>query len=212
MPSFRAVLAELGYPAREITEPNDRVVDTLVAHGTPHSIAEKVHAHLAAGADHVTLLPSRPHRGRWPTAARRYICQRIRGVCPDRRGDHTSAGCRTTPKLLSGKDFRAHARSTGVGVSVAGWDCPEAGAVSIDRGTPEHRVRLLAVSHWIEHRTGWSIRKFVHPTAATAPSRSAQATELFLYQGLDSKRPIRLPLGPRSTKILSHPAAVRASR
>ncbi|WP_051183347.1 hypothetical protein [Nocardia vinacea] len=55
-PSFQAVLAELGYTAEEIAEPNDRVVDALVAHGTPDSIAEKVHAHLAAGADHVTLL------------------------------------------------------------------------------------------------------------------------------------------------------------
>ena len=24
-----------------------------------------------------------------------------------------------------------------------------------------HRVRRLAVSHWIEHQTGWSIKKFV---------------------------------------------------
>ena len=36
----------------------------------------------------------------------------------------------------------------------------------VHRGPPEHRVRrspfaALAVSHWIEHHTGWSIKKFV---------------------------------------------------
>jgi probable F420-dependent oxidoreductase len=55
--SFRTTLAELGYPADEIAEMNDRVVDALVAHGGPDTIAAKVRAHLAVGADHVTLLP-----------------------------------------------------------------------------------------------------------------------------------------------------------
>jgi alkanesulfonate monooxygenase SsuD/methylene tetrahydromethanopterin reductase-like flavin-dependent oxidoreductase (luciferase family) len=32
------------------------VVDGLVAHGGPDTVAAKVRAHLAAGADHVTLL------------------------------------------------------------------------------------------------------------------------------------------------------------
>ncbi|HEY2673606.1 MAG TPA: TIGR03620 family F420-dependent LLM class oxidoreductase [Rugosimonospora sp.] len=54
--SFRTTLAELGYPAEEIAERNDRVVDGLVAHGGPDTVAAKVRAHLAAGADHVTLL------------------------------------------------------------------------------------------------------------------------------------------------------------
>jgi len=54
--SFRATLAELGYPAEETAEVSDRVVDALVAHGEPDTIAAKVRAHLAAGADHVTLL------------------------------------------------------------------------------------------------------------------------------------------------------------
>jgi probable F420-dependent oxidoreductase len=52
--SFRTTLAELGYPVEET--PSDRVVDALVAHAGPDAIAEKVRAHLAAGADHVTLL------------------------------------------------------------------------------------------------------------------------------------------------------------
>jgi probable F420-dependent oxidoreductase len=54
--SFRTNLAELGYPAEETAELNERVVDALVAHGGPDTIAAKVRAHLAAGADHVTLL------------------------------------------------------------------------------------------------------------------------------------------------------------
>ncbi|GDY49914.1 hypothetical protein SVIO_005370 [Streptomyces violaceusniger] len=54
--TFRAGLAELGYPAKESIQASDRVVDALVAHGGPDTIAAKVHAHLAAGADHVTLL------------------------------------------------------------------------------------------------------------------------------------------------------------
>ncbi|OXM64148.1 TIGR03620 family F420-dependent LLM class oxidoreductase [Amycolatopsis vastitatis] len=49
---FRDGLAELGYPAGD----SDEVVDALVAHGGPDTIAAKVRAHLAAGADHVTLL------------------------------------------------------------------------------------------------------------------------------------------------------------
>jgi probable F420-dependent oxidoreductase len=49
-PSFRKTLAELGYPT------DDTATDALVAHGGPDTIAEKIHAHLSAGADHVTLL------------------------------------------------------------------------------------------------------------------------------------------------------------
>lgn len=55
-PSFRATLIELGHPVEEITEPSDRLVDALVAHGGPDAIADQVRAHRAAGADHVTLL------------------------------------------------------------------------------------------------------------------------------------------------------------
>jgi len=50
--AFRAGLARFGYGDAE----SDRVVDALVAHGGPDTIAAKVRAHLAAGADHVTLL------------------------------------------------------------------------------------------------------------------------------------------------------------
>jgi probable F420-dependent oxidoreductase len=54
--SFVATLVELGYSTEEVAELTDRVVDALVAHGGPDTIAAKVHEHLAAGADHVTLL------------------------------------------------------------------------------------------------------------------------------------------------------------
>ncbi|MQY23933.1 TIGR03620 family F420-dependent LLM class oxidoreductase [Nocardia macrotermitis] len=55
-PPFRTTIAEFGYETTEDATPDDHVVDALVAHGTPDSIAGKIREHLAAGADHVTLL------------------------------------------------------------------------------------------------------------------------------------------------------------
>ncbi|WP_231980205.1 LLM class flavin-dependent oxidoreductase [Mycobacterium sp. E2497] len=57
VPSYAARLAELGYSARDIDEVSDRLVNALVTHGDPARIAAKAQEHLAAGADHVTLLP-----------------------------------------------------------------------------------------------------------------------------------------------------------
>jgi probable F420-dependent oxidoreductase len=51
-----ALLAELGYAADDIEAVSDSLVDAMVAHGDPDSVAAKVREHLAAGADHVTLL------------------------------------------------------------------------------------------------------------------------------------------------------------
>ena len=51
-----AALTRLGYSEREISEVSDRLVDAIVAHGDPADIAAKVREHLAAGADHVTLM------------------------------------------------------------------------------------------------------------------------------------------------------------
>ena len=51
-----ALLAELGYAAGDTESVSDSLVDAMVAHGDPDSVAETVRAHLAAGADHVTLL------------------------------------------------------------------------------------------------------------------------------------------------------------
>jgi probable F420-dependent oxidoreductase len=57
LPSFVAILTRLGYPDQEIAEVSERLVDSIVAHGSPAAIAAKVREHLAAGADHVTLMP-----------------------------------------------------------------------------------------------------------------------------------------------------------
>ena len=51
-----ALLADLGYAPDDIEAVSDSLVDAMVAHGDPDSVAAKVREHLAAGADHVTLL------------------------------------------------------------------------------------------------------------------------------------------------------------
>jgi probable F420-dependent oxidoreductase len=56
-PSFSATLLRLGYSEQDLAEVSDRLVDAVMAHGDPAAIAVKVREHLAAGADHVTLLP-----------------------------------------------------------------------------------------------------------------------------------------------------------
>ena len=53
-----ATLTGLGYTDKQIAEVNDDLVDALVAHGDPDSIATLATAHREAGADHVMLLPS----------------------------------------------------------------------------------------------------------------------------------------------------------
>ena len=68
----------------------------------------------------------------------------------------------------------------------------------------------LAISHWIEHQTGWSIKKFVQPHAATAPCRSAPATTPSPQQTRyppNSTKP-----SPRSTHPAVHPATSAAAR
>jgi probable F420-dependent oxidoreductase len=58
-PSYSAGVARLGFSDQEIVDVSDRLVDAVVAHGNPAAIGAKVREHLAAGADHVTLmLPS----------------------------------------------------------------------------------------------------------------------------------------------------------
>ena len=56
--TYAATLAGLGYTGQEITEVADRLVDAVVAHGEAAAIAAKVAEHLAAGADHVMLMPA----------------------------------------------------------------------------------------------------------------------------------------------------------
>lgn len=56
-PWYAATLARLGYTDQQITAVSDDLVNAIVAHGDPDSIAAAAGAHLAAGADHVILMP-----------------------------------------------------------------------------------------------------------------------------------------------------------
>ena len=56
--TYAATMARLGYAEQEISEVSERLVDDIVAHGPAAAIAAKVAEHLAAGADHVLLLPA----------------------------------------------------------------------------------------------------------------------------------------------------------
>jgi probable F420-dependent oxidoreductase len=54
---YAATIARLGYQDQEVAAVGDELVSAIVAYGDPESIAATVAAHLAAGADHVILLP-----------------------------------------------------------------------------------------------------------------------------------------------------------
>ncbi|WP_236794094.1 TIGR03620 family F420-dependent LLM class oxidoreductase [Amycolatopsis sp. GM8] len=56
MPNAVASFAGLDFTEQDVTEASDRLVDALVAYGSPDRIAAKVREHLAAGADHVELM------------------------------------------------------------------------------------------------------------------------------------------------------------
>ncbi|HEY3606318.1 MAG TPA: TIGR03620 family F420-dependent LLM class oxidoreductase [Pseudonocardiaceae bacterium] len=56
MPYGRNLL-RLGYTVADITGISDRLVDDVIAHGDEAAIADRVGAHLAAGADHVLVHP-----------------------------------------------------------------------------------------------------------------------------------------------------------
>jgi probable F420-dependent oxidoreductase len=46
----------LGFTDDDIAKPgSDKLIDSVVAHGTPEAIAARLHEHLDAGADHVTI-------------------------------------------------------------------------------------------------------------------------------------------------------------
>jgi alkanesulfonate monooxygenase SsuD/methylene tetrahydromethanopterin reductase-like flavin-dependent oxidoreductase (luciferase family) len=51
-------MARLGYTQQEIAEVSDRLLDALVGYGGAAVIAAKVREHLAAGADHVMVMPT----------------------------------------------------------------------------------------------------------------------------------------------------------
>jgi probable F420-dependent oxidoreductase len=56
--TYAATIARLGYSEQEITEVSDRLVDALVGYGGADEIAARVREHLAAGADHVMVMPT----------------------------------------------------------------------------------------------------------------------------------------------------------
>ncbi|MFD5462201.1 TIGR03620 family F420-dependent LLM class oxidoreductase [Kitasatospora sp. NPDC127059] len=53
LPNRRALLHDLGY--QDVDALDDRLVDAVVAHGDAEDVARRVHEHLDAGADHVSL-------------------------------------------------------------------------------------------------------------------------------------------------------------
>ena len=56
-PARATALADVGFTAAEVTDLTDRLVDALIGNGPPDRIAALVREHLAAGADHVALIP-----------------------------------------------------------------------------------------------------------------------------------------------------------
>jgi probable F420-dependent oxidoreductase len=54
--NYRNSWKRLGFSEDEVTQPgSDRLVDAVVAYGTPDAIAARLNEHLAAGADHVPV-------------------------------------------------------------------------------------------------------------------------------------------------------------
>jgi probable F420-dependent oxidoreductase len=67
-PSYQANLRRLGFAEEDLLGGgSDRLIDAVVAWGTPEVIAERIGAHRAAGADHVALHVLTAH-GRLPTS------------------------------------------------------------------------------------------------------------------------------------------------
>ncbi len=46
----------LGFSDEDIAKPgSDKLIDAVVAHGTPEQVAARLQEHISAGADHVTI-------------------------------------------------------------------------------------------------------------------------------------------------------------
>lgn len=61
---------KLGFTEDDVCKPgSDRLIDALVAYGTPDQIARRLGEHLEAGADHVAIQVLRPSREDKPMAA-----------------------------------------------------------------------------------------------------------------------------------------------
>jgi probable F420-dependent oxidoreductase len=58
MTNYTGNLLRLGFDEGELADAgSDRLIDAVIPHGSAEAIAESVHAHLEAGADHVCLQP-----------------------------------------------------------------------------------------------------------------------------------------------------------
>jgi len=55
LPNYRNNWLRLGFSDEDIESANDRLIEGLFAWGAPDEIAERVNAHLSAGADHVCM-------------------------------------------------------------------------------------------------------------------------------------------------------------
>ena len=56
--NYTSNLLRFGFTEDDIANGgSDRLIDAVIPHGAPEAIAEAVHAHLDAGADHVCLQP-----------------------------------------------------------------------------------------------------------------------------------------------------------
>lgn len=67
LPNYRANLARLGWSDADMDEVSDGLLDALVAWGDAETVAERMRAHVAAGADHVAVHPLVPSADVLPT-------------------------------------------------------------------------------------------------------------------------------------------------
>jgi integrase len=72
-----------------------------------------------------------------------------------RQPDHRGVGHRRPPPADRDRKVVPHVKTRPASPA----DLPP--PARLDRGPPDHRVRALAISRFIEQTTGWSIRKFV---------------------------------------------------
>lgn len=79
LPNYRSNWVRLGIPETSIEAMDDAFIDALFAWGTPEKIAERVQAHLDAGADHVCLQLIRGARG-GPIDGLRAACRELAGA------------------------------------------------------------------------------------------------------------------------------------
>ena len=54
--TFVRAVAALGFTDRDVAKPgSDKLIDAVVAHGSPDDIAKRLNEHIANGADHVAI-------------------------------------------------------------------------------------------------------------------------------------------------------------